>query len=147
MCILKQRYLEQLATSMFAPTHFCPPHCGGGLSQERVRHWQVLVLSPPSSWLQGCQDDQWPKPPSCVRFRSFKNQNQRHVFVFRWDFMCLALCASKRWGFQGIRKPCLFIIVPWGISTLGDNRKLVMCNYGRNEVSLENRSDIEHLLS
>ncbi len=43
---------------------------------------------------------------------------------------------------QRCRKWGLFIMAPRRISTIRDNRKFVMSNYGPNEVSRRNRSDI-----
>lgn len=75
--LLRFMYLEQLATSILGPTHSDPPHRGAGLLQERDRHRQALVFSPPSSWAHACHGDHGAKLPSWVRFRSWKIQTRQ----------------------------------------------------------------------
>lgn len=62
-----QRYLEQFATSIRAPSQTRPPQRGRGLSHDRDLHTQEPVLSP-SECSHGCHRDQGPSLPFVVRF-------------------------------------------------------------------------------
>lgn len=109
-------YLEQFATWIVGPLHSRPPHWATGPSHKRDRQLHLLTKPSPSSWLQDCHGAHWPKPPSCVRFLTSREDfreapSQCDIGLRCSDLVYVCACVSY-WALSDVLGPLVHVGAP-----------------------------------